>query len=70
MREINIIFNKTKIRGFSAVIQEMPEIEVTADTLPEVQRQIFQLLPLVMKECFHERSYKVNISLKLSISNA
>ena len=69
MREINIVFNKTNIRGFSAIIQEMPEIEVTADTLLEVQRHIFQLLPLIMKECFHEHSYKVNISLRLSISN-
>jgi hypothetical protein len=69
MREINIVFNRLAPQGFSAAIQEMPEIEVMADTLQEAQRQIFQLVPLVVKECFNERSYKLNIMLRLSAPN-
>jgi hypothetical protein len=67
MREVNIVFRQTGLQGFSAAIEEMPEIEVMAATLQEAQAQIFRLVPLIMDECFKERSYKVNIMLKLSV---
>jgi hypothetical protein len=70
MREINIVFKQTQLHSYSAGIQEMPEIEVLAETLQEAQQQIFRLVPLVMEECFKEKSYKVNIMLKLSVPRA
>ena len=70
MREITIIFKQAEPTGFSATIQEMPEIEVVADTLKDAQAQIFSMVQLVMSKCFGERSYKVNIMLHLSIPKA
>jgi hypothetical protein len=70
MREINIVFKQTTHQGYSAVIEEMPEVEVMAGTLQEAQAQIFRLVPMIMGECYKEKSYKVNIMLKLSAPKA
>ncbi len=70
MREINIVFKRAEPVGFSATIQEMPEMEVTASTLKEAQTQVFKLVHLVMSECFKENSYKVSIMLQLSFPRA
>jgi hypothetical protein len=67
MREVNIVFRQTALQGFTAAIEEMPEIEVMAATLQEAQAQIFRLVPLIMDKCFQEQSYKVNITLRLSV---
>ncbi len=68
MREITIVFKQVQPVGFSATIQEMPEIEVVTDTLKDTQTQIFNMVQLVMGKCLGENSYKVNILLQLSFS--
>jgi predicted RNase H-like HicB family nuclease len=70
MREINIVFKQIQFGCYTATIREMPEVELTGETLQEVQAQIFNLVPMLMEKCFQESRYKVNIMLSLSVPKA